>query len=859
MAYERWYATTMLLGDGRVLALGGEATPDVYIDVPEIYSPATNSWAALPSATLPVGKYPYTYLMEDGRIFIVADSGGMSRILDSTSWTWSAVGRSIVNAGSAMYRPGKIITTGGEDPVVPTTALIDLNQPAPAWRQTAAMGYPRSQHNLVLLPDGNVMVVGGSQQASLNARVGVLVPEMWNPTTELWSPLASMRDPRMYHSTVLLLPDGRVLAAGGGRIGTAVDYPTAEIYSPPYLFQGARPTITSAPGATSYGETMSVTTPNAAEIASVSFIRFSSVTHAINMDQRFIPLNYTRSGDTLQVVSPNNPNTAPPGYYMMFLVNAAGVPSVAQIVRIGAAAGPDTIAPTVNVTAPTNGATVQGNLVLSATAGDNVGISTVQFLLNGTPLGAPDTAAPYSTTWNTTSVSNGSYTIRARATDIAGNSSLAPEITIQVDNPPPGSTPTNTPIVPPVNNLLVNGDFASGTLNGWENGGGFSVSAAAAYQAPFGAQMADTGRIDQVFPTNIGQTYYASARVRIDQQFTAPTWGGLRMEASSFNWQQLAVSPALTTVNSPTGVWTRLDMSFSATSTQSRLTFHNFSGGGRFNASVDEFIISTSPIPADGQGATATPLPTTLPTTLPPTLTAIPATATPQPTTGTLPTATIAVGTPPPASVTPSVVPVADLIANPGFELDVDGNAAPDGWSNNTNFRRSNLLVRTGSFAGRHSSTANANYTVAQVIPNLTAGQSYDIAGWLNIPATSDTFSINLRLRWRNGSNSVLRTDTIRTLNASTNGWIQAIGRYTAPAGTTNAQLQMVISSLNASIVVDDFGLRAVSTAPTPTATPLVTNTPTPIIAPPTPTIAPPTPTIAPPTAVVLHQPVVCF
>jgi Carbohydrate binding domain len=287
-------------------------------------------------------------------------------------------------------------------------------------------------------------------------------------------------------------------------------------------------------------------------------------------------------------------------------------------------------------------------------------------------------------------------------------------------------------------------------------------------------------------------------------------------------------------------------MSFSATSAQSRLTFHNFSGGGRFNASVDEFIISTSPIPADGQIATATPLPATATV---PTLTAspLPTTNTPLPATA---TATSAPATPPPASTTPVVGSGAELIGNPGFELDADGNAAPDGWSNNANFRRSNLLVRTGSFAGRHSSTANVNYTVAHIIPNITAGQNYDIAGWLNIPATSDTFSINLRVRWRNGSNSVLRTDTIRILNATTNGWIQATGRYTAPAGTTNAQLQMVVGSLNASIVVDDFSLRAAGGTPSPTATPIASSTPTAI--PPTATIAPPTAVVPTPTSGVL-------
>jgi hypothetical protein len=261
--------------------------------------------------------------------------------------------------------------------------------------------------------------------------------------------MASMRDPRMYHSTVMLLPDGRVLAAGGGRIGSATDYPTAEIYSPPYLFRGARPTITNAPNTAAYGATMTVTTPNAADITSVSFIRLSSVTHALNMDQRFIPLAYTANGNQLRISSPADANMAPPGYYMLFLVNSNGVPSVAKMVQIGSAGSiTDTTAPQVRLTAPLGSATVSGsNVTLQAAADDNIGVGQVQFLLDGSPLGAPVSNAPFTFRWNSTTVADGSHTLSARASDAAGNSAVAIDVVVSVRNIPPTatSTPTATP------------------------------------------------------------------------------------------------------------------------------------------------------------------------------------------------------------------------------------------------------------------------------------------------------------------------------------------------------------------------------------------------------------------------------
>jgi hypothetical protein len=210
-----------------------------------------------------------------------------------------------------------------------------LNQTNPTWQQKSPMTYPRFLHNLVSLPDGKVMVIGGSTIVSLISTTGILQSEMWDPDSETWTQLTPMQHPRMYHATALLLPDGRVLVAGGGKLAPAVDYPDAEIYSPPYLFKGARPTITSAPSSVTYGANMTINTPNAANVNSVSFVRLSSVTHAINTDQRYIPLTFTKNAGSLTVKAPTNSNIAPPGYYMLFIVNSVGVPSVAKIIQLG--------------------------------------------------------------------------------------------------------------------------------------------------------------------------------------------------------------------------------------------------------------------------------------------------------------------------------------------------------------------------------------------------------------------------------------------------------------------------------------------------------------------------------------------
>jgi hypothetical protein len=243
---------------------------------------------------------------------------------------------------AVMYLPGKILYAGGGRTTA-TAETIDLNKSSPSWQWTGSMAYPRRHLNATVLPTGEVLVTSGTRGTSFDdPSLAVHVAEIWNPATGTngtWRQVASNRINRSYHSTSLLLPDGRVLHAGSGGATLPNGLPTpdqknAELYSPPYLFQGARPTIASASTSISYGSSFTVGTPDAAGIAKVSLIALGSVTHAFDMNQRFMWLTFTRSGSNLAVKAPPSPNIAPPGYYMLFILNAAEVPSKARIVRL---------------------------------------------------------------------------------------------------------------------------------------------------------------------------------------------------------------------------------------------------------------------------------------------------------------------------------------------------------------------------------------------------------------------------------------------------------------------------------------------------------------------------------------------
>jgi galactose oxidase-like protein/Kelch motif protein len=348
MAFERWYPTVITLADGRVLAVAGHTTCKTCVaSIPEVYDPTANTWAQLPGAqsSIPT-QYPHLFVLPDGRVVQVGSSEEVvpAKVLDVDSQTWTTVDPTARDGGSSvMYAPGKVMIAGAawEDGVgtpANTTYVLDMTQTTPAWRQTSGMAAARVTHNLTLLPDGTVLVTGGSSNPNVSDPASAIYDaELWSPTTERWTAMAPMQVPRVYHSTALLLPDGRVLEAGSGRFGgtgAGADRLDAEIYSPPYLFNGVRPAITSVPVAIGYGSTFSVITPDAAQIAAVSLVRLGAVTHHFNSDQRFVSLDFQPLGGSLSVTAPLNANLAPPGYYMLFILNANGVPSIAPLVQL---------------------------------------------------------------------------------------------------------------------------------------------------------------------------------------------------------------------------------------------------------------------------------------------------------------------------------------------------------------------------------------------------------------------------------------------------------------------------------------------------------------------------------------------
>lgn len=436
----RWYPTTTVLANGDVLVVSGEIDGTVGVNtVPQVFQVSTQTWRNL--TALGQDLYPMMLLAPNGKVFNAGPTT-VTRYLDTSgNGTWTVVANRVGgyrDYGSAvMYAPGKVLVMGGGDPPNNTAEVIDLNQAVPSWRRVGDMQFPRRQINAVLLPDGKVLITGGTSGSGFNnSGAPVYAAELWDPATETWSLMASASIPRLYHSATLLLPNGQVLSTGGN------GYPQTEIYSPPYLFKGTRPEITSAPLSVAYGQSFFIETPDAATISKVTMLRLSSVTHAFNMSQYINVLSVapTPTSGGLNVTAPPNGNVAPPGHYLLFILNGNG-PSVAKIVQLVAAPSPgDPTPPTVSVTAPASGATVSGAAVtVSANATDNVGVAGVQFKLDGANLGAEDTTAPYSINWNSTAASNGPHTLTAVARDAAGNITTSAGTSVTVNNVVPSA------------------------------------------------------------------------------------------------------------------------------------------------------------------------------------------------------------------------------------------------------------------------------------------------------------------------------------------------------------------------------------------------------------------------------------
>jgi hypothetical protein len=417
MSFGRWYPSIICLPDGRMLVASGEGEDGARTQQIEIFD-LQNGWQVLPpSANRYLPLYPRLHVLPDGRISCTG-LGGTTAILDVEQATWTELGapggflgiapapgvssepnippgfeeggyqftggdaadkNNWVNlrtgkteaqeesdaasrrgpirfAGLARHNPHdtgghhvphgsatraddlcvlldptmgwRVLHTGGLVEEAGTTAaeLIDFSDPNPTWRAIAPMNHGRWFPNSALLPNGKLLVVGGGRVYNADP---IFEAEIFDPDTETWSEEPPMTVPRLYHSVALLLPDGRVWVAG-----TDAEL-RMELYSPDYLDAGPRPVIGPAPQAVAYGQFFAVQVDDAQDIGSVCFIRLGTATHAFNTEQRCVSLEFTASAaDQLEITAPTNLNLAPPGHYMLFIMNTAGVPAVAPIVQL---------------------------------------------------------------------------------------------------------------------------------------------------------------------------------------------------------------------------------------------------------------------------------------------------------------------------------------------------------------------------------------------------------------------------------------------------------------------------------------------------------------------------------------------
>ncbi|MEV4343999.1 galactose oxidase-like domain-containing protein [Actinoplanes sp. NPDC049596] len=362
MAAARWYPSVAETANGEgVIIGGGPSTAEVY--------EGDGGIRTLPGFTRYNARiYPYLVSRPDTQLGLIGPS--------TTAFTIATSGNGVITAtgsrdglfrdyGSfATYDIGKSVVVGGGNLTeggatqVPTRTAVVMNAgagPFPSVTATGSLSTGRRQLNATLLADGSVLATGGMTSAATSPLVDLehaaTAAERWDPATGRWTVLASASRVRQYHSTAVLLPDGRVMTGGGGICSDCVKFgyleKNVEYFTPPYLYRkdgsgalAARPVITAAPAAVGIGARFTVTSPQASSIRKVALVGLGDATHGVDQGQRYVPLRFTTAGSTLTVTGPPTGGVAPPGYYMLFAVNAQGVPSVAKMVQVARARNP---------------------------------------------------------------------------------------------------------------------------------------------------------------------------------------------------------------------------------------------------------------------------------------------------------------------------------------------------------------------------------------------------------------------------------------------------------------------------------------------------------------------------------------
>jgi hypothetical protein len=371
MAAGRWYPTCVTLPDGKVFVVRGKDEYGCDNWLVEFYDPGPKSWqikldpagsgnycvgscatAYYPEAgspcygpgivPTPLSVYPRMHLMPSGLIASVGP-GVNDRVYDPNTFRWVWSGNTIQrNWGTSVLCPlqnvdtekGKILVCGGSKLPDPATNTAEIAEPSGTFgltrRSVQSMQYARTHAGPVILPTGQIVIFGGNLKGGESP---VLHPEMFDPVSETWTVWPAATVPRMYHQVSLLLHDGRVWTAGTTR-GHLIKEIRVEIFNPWYISE-TRPTISGNPTGGAYGGTITIPTPDAANITKVSLVKVSATTHHYNTDQRLIWLQIeNKTSSSVTVKAPINNKLAPPGYYLIHVLNSAGVPSVGTFIKI---------------------------------------------------------------------------------------------------------------------------------------------------------------------------------------------------------------------------------------------------------------------------------------------------------------------------------------------------------------------------------------------------------------------------------------------------------------------------------------------------------------------------------------------
>ncbi|WP_155897391.1 RICIN domain-containing protein [Aureimonas ureilytica] len=402
--YPRWYSTTTTLPDGRIIVNGGVVPYSNSADATttaELYTPG-QGWRALTGTTQarqPASDterrywFPHVFATANNKVFVIAGkvmyqlgydgNGSVGNFQAFNGPNWGGTSTAV------MFAPRKVIQFGGgwtmndegaAPPGSKSSSIIDFSTYPYKVSQTGSMSFGRHWLTGTVLPTGEVLATGGAEGNNATTNVAYAA-EIWNPQTGQWRTGASMKIPRLYHSTALLLPDGRILSGGGGAPGPVYGN-NAEIYSPPYLFAAdgspaPRPTIATEPGTIRLGQTLQVKAGGDRPIARFTMIKTGAVTHGFNTDQRFLEVPFTKTADGYALRITNDGVDATPGYYLFFALDDAGVPSVGKMMRIPSPTADSGEAPPTGQTGETAGVgaagTAGGNGAGGTTAGNTGG------------------------------------------------------------------------------------------------------------------------------------------------------------------------------------------------------------------------------------------------------------------------------------------------------------------------------------------------------------------------------------------------------------------------------------------------------------------------------------------------------